>query len=119
MISIGVVFGVGEIFDQYVFFCFVDMVFYVVKVVGCVCIIVYDNCMVIEVQCCFEFESQINDGLCNNEFYVFFQVKVDFRMGVINGVEVLCCWIRLDGFFVLFGVFILILEEIGQIIEIG
>lgn len=117
--SIGIAFGVGETLDQYALFRFADMALYGAKGAGRARTTVYDARMAQAAERRFELESQINEGLRNNEFKAFFQAKVDLKTGAINGAEALCRWIRQDGSFVPPVAFIPIAEETGQIIEIG
>lgn len=62
-------------------------------------------------------ESNMTAALDNNEFYVYYQPKVNIDTGKVVGAEALVRWIRADGNIIPPGKFVPIFEENGFVTE--
>ncbi|MCB1892907.1 MAG: EAL domain-containing protein, partial [Rhodocyclaceae bacterium] len=65
-----------------------------------------------------EVGAELHHALARNEFELHYQPKLDLRSGTITGVEALLRWRRPEGL-IPPNKFIPILEETGQILEVG
>ena len=65
-----------------------------------------------------EVGAELHHALARNEFELHYQPKLDLRSGAITGVEALLRWRRPEGL-IPPNKFIPILEETGQILEVG
>lgn len=64
-------------------------------------------------------EIKLRKALENDEFFLYYQPKVDLRNGKISGMEALLRWQDLEGGMISPSKFIPILEESGMILELG